>query len=296
MGSCFADVMGERMKRHKFNILINPFGVLYHPMALFRVIHMSLDQSSPDPSSYLSNQDVYYNYHFHSKMAHSSLEELEKIIGQTLQETAQLLQQSPVLILTFGTAFQYTLKEQNLKVANCHKQPAQLFDKQLSTVDELLKGFMNLMDQLEGHQLIVSVSPVRHLKDGLVENNLSKSVLRLACHHMADTYPNVHYFPGYEIVMDDLRDYRFYGKDMIHPNEIAHDYIWDLFVEHYLDSDTREFLAQWQQIDKNLKHRAFHEHSTAHQNFLKKTLSLLEQIPPYIDVEAEIHLVKKQLL
>ena len=296
MGSCFADVMGERMRRCKFKTLINPFGVLYHPMALFRVLQMAKDQVAPDQDSYLQHQDIYYNYHFHSKLAHTSKEQLTGLIEQRLQQVHQFLQQEPFIILTFGTAYQYTLKEQDLAVANCHKQPGHLFDKQITSVEHIVQGFKLLMERIGDHQMLVSVSPVRHLKDGLVENSLSKSALRVACQQMAEGFPNVHYFPGFEIVMDDLRDYRFYGKDMIHPNDIAHDYIWDLFVKYFLDQSTQEFLDQWQQIEGNLNHKAFHQHSSAHQEFLKNTLAMLQKVPSYIDVAAEIKQIKGQLL
>ncbi len=296
MGSCFADVMGERLRNHKFHILSNPFGVLYHPLAIFNVLEKAQKQEMPLESSYLCHQGIYYNYNLHSQLAHSSLEKLQGTIALRNSQTKKQLDQRPVLILTFGTAYQYQLKASGTRVANCHKQPADLFERHCSTVSEIVESFSTLHQMLKVSQTLISVSPVRHIKDGLIENSYSKSVLRVACQEIVDTFSDTQYFPGYEMVTDDLRDYRFYGKDMIHPNEVAHDYIWELFVRNYLDESSQRFIEQWEKITKNLKHKAFHQDSEGHQKFLRNTLSMLEQVPTHIDVREEIQTIKAQMI
>ncbi len=190
-----------------------------------------------------------------------------------------------------------TLKDSGTGVANCHKQPADLFDRRCSTVSEIVESFTTLHQMLEVSQILISVSPVRHIKDGLIENSYSKSILRVACQEIVDNFSDTLYFPGYEMVTDDLRDYRFYGRDMVHPNEVAHDYIWGLFVKNYLDESSQRFIEQWEKIAKNLKHKAFHQDSEGTPKVLKlNTLSMLEQIPTHIDVYEEIQQIKAQLI
>lgn len=295
MGSCFADVIGHRMQDNKFQINVNPFGVLYHPEAIFKCLEMAVKQELPGEDSYLQRQEVYYNYNFHSDLADVSKEALATQVRQLLQHTKDWLNQTDCLILTFGSAYSYQLLANQSTVANCHKMPAGLFKKQRSTMQSLVQAYGRCMEVLNISRVIISVSPVRHIREGLINNNLSKSILRVACQEMADNHSNTEYFPGYEILVDDLRDYRFYEKDLIHTNEVAQDYVWDLFKKYYLDRSTQDFLEQWEKVSRNLRHRPFRPDSDAYQDFLKSTLKQLNQLPEYIDTSLEVQKIKQQL-
>lgn len=295
LGSCFAHFMGDRMRQNKFDIMVNPLGVLYHPLAIFKVLEMAHYGNMPPEESYLCNQGIHYNYYFHGDLAHTTKDGLQKLIRQQLEATGERIRDSDCLILTFGTAYQYLLKEPSLEVANCHKMPQKYFNKHLSSVNELVEGFAQCRQALGIPRILISVSPVRHIKEGLENNSLSKSILRVACEEITIRLPNTCYFPGYEIILDDLRDYRFFGRDLVHPNDIAQDYIWDLFVKNFIDEPTAAFIVKWEKITRNLQHRPFHPQTPSYQDFLQNTLSLLEQLPTYVNIDQEIELIKSRM-
>jgi hypothetical protein len=205
---------------------------------------------------------------------------------------SHLIPQTSNLILTFGTSFIYKLLNPQVYVANCHKMPKNLFEKELLSVKDICRGFAVLYRELKeinpNLRIILTVSPVRHTKDGMAENQVSKSILRAACHYLTTDYEDVEYFPSYEIMMDDLRDYRFYKPDMIHPNEVAEQYIFEKFSETYFDENLKDFIKKWQPIQKALAHRPFDEKSESHQKFLKKLLKDLQEISTLVNVEKEI--------
>jgi hypothetical protein len=216
-----------------------------------------------------------------------------------MQEVAACLASADVLLLTLGTAFIYRLKETGSIVANCHKAPANLFSKELLTVSEVTTSLVSLYTMLKAirpHlQIILTLSPVRHIKDGIPENQVSKSVLRVACHEASLQCNQLSYFPAYECMLDDLRDYRFYKKDMIHPSEVAEEYIWEKFVTAYLDEATRIFLKDWDSIIKALAHKPFQPKSAAHQTFLRKTRDKLINLSRLVDVSSELQQVEKEM-
>src|SRR5690606_20279404 len=184
-------------------------------------------------------------------------------------------------------------------VANCHKMPSSGFDKRLISAEEIFNSFSSLYTRLQelnpGIRIILTVSPVRHIRDTLPFNQVSKSILRVACHQLAGTFKDVEYFPSYEIMMDDLRDYRFYKPDMIHPTEQAEDYIWEKFIESNLTIEAKKFVFQWKSIQTALQHKPFHVQSRGHQNFLKQTIHKLEQLSDIVNVDEEIAALKAQL-
>ena len=298
LGSCFADFIGGRLVKNKFNILVNPFGVIFHPLAQFNIISLALKGKQPPEDTYICNQGVWYNYLFHGSISHTSRVDLEKLVKLRLQELKAQLQELEFLLLTFGTAIQYQHLKTGQVVANCHKVPSQEFDKVLTPIDKIVQAFHKLWSDWGASrpQVILSVSPIRHIKEGLLNNSVSKSTLRVACEQMVESNTMVDYFPGFEIMIDDLRDYRFFERDMIHPNDTARNYIWELFKENYLDQTAREFIEQWQKICLSLEHRPFHPHTPAHQEFLQKALKNIEQLPASIDTTKEIALLKKNLI
>lgn len=297
MGSCFADYIGGQLKKNKFNIVTNPFGVIFHPLAQFEILRLALHKELPPDHSYLFNQDIWYNYLFHSSVSHTSRTSLESDLKQRINDLGARLAEADFLLLTFGTAIQYHHKSTDMLVANCHKVPNKQFEKALTSPEVIVAAFQRLLAAMEDQlpRIIISVSPVRHLKEGMENNSVSKSVLRVACQQIIARNPDITYFPGYEIMMDDLRDYRFFEKDMIHPNETAREYIWELFKSCYLDQDAQKFLEQWGKIAQNLDHRPFHPQSSTHQDFIRKTLALIEKLPAEIDTTKEVELLKNRL-
>jgi hypothetical protein len=297
IGSCFADFIGNRLAKNKFQVLSNPCGIVYHPLAQFKLLELSVKETQPPESTFVSNQGIWYNYLFHSSISHSSRLELGKIIKRKLQVLKMQLDNLDFLLLTFGTSIQYRHLQTDLVVANCHKVPSSEFDKSLTPIETIVEAFNQIQSDLKltSTQVLLSVSPIRHLKEGLLTNSLSKSVLRVTCEQITESNNMVEYFPGYEIMMDDLRDYRFFEQDMIHPNNTAKDYIWDLFGKNYLDDSARKFVKQWRNISARIEHRPFHPHAPAHQDFIQKTLELFKQLPENIDTSDEIALFKQNM-
>ncbi len=263
MGSCFADVVGNQLKNSQLDVLVNPFGTLFNPLAMAKVLSLSLKNEAIDTELFLQNNEHWFHYDFHSSFSGKTKEEIGDTIQNGRLQVNEILkskaQTSNFLLLTFGTAFAYQHLESKKYIANCHKMPSSLFKKELLSVKHICQNFGLLYKQLkaknENLHIILTVSPVRHTKDGIPENQVSKSILRAACHYLVADYEGVSYFPSYEIMMDDLRDYRFYRADMIHPNEVAEEYIFEKFAQTYFDEELKKFIVQWQKHQKMLRHR-----------------------------------------
>lgn len=299
IGSCFADAIGKRLQRYKFQTLVNPFGVVYNPLSIHKVLQYAIGSELPAVHSYAERHQINFNYDFHSEMSALDKSQLQNLIKYRIDNANEFLKNAQYLLITYGTAWIFTRNDTNEVVANCHKMPADSFTKSLLTEMEIIKAFDNLYHKLiklnPDVKIILTLSPVRHIKDTLELNSVSKSVLRLACHHIATKYNAVEYFPAYEIMMDDLRDYRFYKADMLHPTEEAEEYIWDKFSDRYFSSDTKMFFNQWNSIRSALAHKPFHPYSAAHQQFLKDTLSKLQELKTKVDVMEELTYVQSQL-
>ncbi len=299
LGSCFADVVGNQLKDNKLKVEVNPFGTLFNPLSIFKILSLTYTQA--DERLYVQNQEAWVHYDFHSQFSGNAKEELRESINQKLSDIhSYLTPHTSHLILTFGTSFIYKLLQPQTYVANCHKMPKNLFEKDLLSVKDICKSFAILHKELKqinpDLRIILTVSPVRHTKDGMAENQVSKSILRAACHYLTADYQDVEYFPSYEIMMDDLRDYRFYKPDMIHPNEVAEQYIFEKFSDTYFDSKLKDFIKIWQPIRKALDHRPFNEKSASHQQFLRKLLGDLEGVSGLVDLSGEVERVGKRLL
>ncbi len=218
----------------------------------------------------------------------------------TLATTASAVRQADFLLLTLGSAVVYRHIETGKVVANCHKMPGALFEKYLYQIDHLRDDMTRLLKTLRkanpGLKVVVTVSPVRHTRDTLPLNSVSKSTLRVIAHELTVWHNGVHYFPAYELMMDDLRDYRFYEADMIHPNTQAHDYIFSKFAESAFDTDLRGFMTEWAQIRQSLAHRPLYgDDSPAHRLFLSKLLTRLETLSERVNVSAELTVVRGRL-
>ncbi|MEM9417340.1 MAG: GSCFA domain-containing protein [Bacteroidota bacterium] len=301
LGSCFTDCTGERLIAHKFQALSNPFGTIFNPFSIAQLLRHSLAKQAPEPNTYLSREGIYYNELLHSDFSAPDQAQLAQQIQTSFAEVDQWLHQSSWLLVTFGTAFIYRRKSTGNIVTNCHQLPAPLFERSLLSVEAIVTDFTALWKQLRAAnpdlRMIITISPVRHLKDNLAMNAVSKSVLRLAGHALQEQLEGVDYFPAYEVLMDDLRDYRFYKADLVHPNEVAETYIWDLFCQSYLDPTAQAFLKDWQQIRKALAHRPRHPHTPTHQKFIRATLQQLHQLSQQygIDCSQEAQLLNRQI-
>jgi hypothetical protein len=300
IGSCFADAIGSRLVQSRAQALSNPFGIAYNPESIHKLLGYAVANQSVPAHTYLQHHDLHFNYDFHSGLSSSRKDELQHNLSNTIDLTHRFLKESSWLLITYGTAWVYERVDNGEIVANCHKQPADLFRKKLLSHDQITTSFTSLYERLKafnpGLRIILTVSPVRHIKDTLPLNSVSKSILRLACHSILEKFPDIDYFPAYEILLDDLRDYRFYKRDMIHPTEEAEDYIWEQFVTRYFDNTFRQFLEKWQTIQRALAHKPFHAASIQHQKFLRETIARLEELSKFVNVDNEIDRLKAQLV
>lgn len=298
-GSCFAEVMGNKLAHYKVNSLVNPFGTIFNPISLFKLLEASLQTEWEFTGPLVQRDGIWFAYDLHSSYSAVSEAELRNQIQTEIKHIADFLSQTDILILTFGTAVSYVHKESQYLVANCHKIPQKKFDKKLLTLSEITNAFQAVYQKLKTinpkFQIIVTVSPVRHLKETLELNSVSKSMLRVACHQLVSQFPDVTYFPAYEIMLDDLRDYRFYKPDMIHPSEVAENYIWEKFKETYFDAEFNNFTPEWDKITQALQHKPFQPESSAHKSFLRNILAKLEKLQQLINCAAEIERIKNQL-
>lgn len=300
IGSCFSTVIGKKLQQRKFPVLNNPFGTIFNPISIFGLLDHALAKKTLPEELYLEYQGRHLHYYCHSDISGGSAQTLTSAIDQALEKTGNFLNSATHLIITMGTAHVYQLLSQNKTVANCHKQPAKLFEKKLLSMEEIKDAFQRLFLQLAtvnpGISIILTVSPVRHIKDGLVENQLSKSLLRVLCGELSKDHHQVSYFPSYEIMMDELRDYRFYKEDLIHPSQQAENHIWEKFMQSFFDEDTLEVVSKIDSILMSLQHKAFNPQGNAHQQFLKNLLHKMEQMSVEFDFSKEIEKVKSQLV
>jgi hypothetical protein len=258
MGSCFADEIGRKLHALDFDVVSNPFGVLFNPVSILRSLQNSLENKI-NQSAFLQRGNSFFHYDFHSSVSAQNPEALTADIIKRQQHTAERLHTGNSVIITFGTAWAYRHLKSGEIVANCHKIPHAEFQKELLDLEVLKTDWTNflqaLLNQNKDLKIILTVSPVRHIKDGLHENNLSKSILLLLAHHLKQTFASVHYFPAYELVVDDLRDYRFFKEDLIHPNGQAVQYVFEKFAGSYFSAQTIQAVNLRSEILKLENHR-----------------------------------------
>ncbi|MGV6861060.1 MAG: GSCFA domain-containing protein [Putridiphycobacter sp.] len=286
LGSCFVENIGSTLKDLQFNIQINPFGIIFNPYSIAKILNNALPQKielqTASPIIKKEN-NTFINLDFHSKFNASTLQELEDKILLQNRIITDHLSTANYLILTFGTSWVYTYLESNHIVANCHKIPQQQFKKsqlELNNLISIYEALILKINQLNPDlKILLTVSPVRHLKDGFIENNISKSTLILLCQNLKTTFPEVvEYFPSYELQMDDLRDYRFYNSDLLHPNEMAKTYIFEKFAATYFDDNTQLLNRKIQKLNALKKHKFINASKTEIENHQNKILKLEEEI------------------
>ena len=300
VGSCFADSMGERLRLNRVTTLANPFGTVFQPLALAKLLRAAAGEEQDWQQHLVEARGRWQSYDFHGTVGADSPVELLQTIQQQVQQTGDFLRQTNLVVLTLGTAWAYRLRETGELVSNLHKLPAQLFEKELLTADEIVNSLAEvhaLLRRLKPDiHIMLTVSPVRHIKDTLPLNAVSKSVLRVACHYLSELLPGVSYFPAFELLNDDLRDYRFYAADMLHPSEAAEDYVWDRFARAYFDADFGRFRKEWAAVRQALTHRPLHLGAPEHRSFLDQTAERLERLVGQgVEVRQELRDVQRQL-
>ncbi len=290
-GSCFAEVMGNRLATHKLTVLNNPFGTVFNPVSMAKQLLLALSGQQPDEQLYLEREGLWFHYDFHSSLWAHTREDLAALLTERLAQVGTALRQANWLLLTLGTAVVYRHINTGQVVANCHKQPGHLFEKYLYHIDHVRDEMTRLLKALRRAnptlRVLLTVSPVRHTRDTLPLNQVSKSTLRVVAHELTTWNEGVQYFPAYELMQDDLRDYRFYEADLIHPTAQAHDYIFEKFAQSAFDAELRHFIAEWGAIRQALAHRPLHTQSPAYGQFLTKLLTRLDALPSCIDTSAE---------
>ncbi len=297
MGSCFAQNIAQKFQQLYYNISINPFGTLYNPISIRNSLGLLLNNYEFCPEDLFFHNGLWNSFQHHSSFsAPNPTLALEKINVELVKARTRL-QQSNVLILTLGTAWVYELKKTQKVVSNCHKMPANRFKRRRLTIAEIVENLGPLLEYLKEKlpalNVIFTVSPIRHLKDGFTENQMSKATLLLAVQEMVKRATYIHYFPSYEIMMDDLRDYRYYADDLVHPSKLAIEYIWELFAENYLERKEEGLRNNFQKLQKAIEHRPYNPSSEAHQKFVEQQLEMIEKIKkknPNLNLEsAENH-------
>jgi len=302
IGSCFTENIGKRLSTLKFNHLINPFGIVYNPVSMAEQLEWLLSKNEYSDSDLFENQGLW-----HSWLHHGSFSELDKFtaikkMNQSLQQAKQQFTNISRLLITLGTANVFVYKKTEKIVANCHKMPGQVFEKRRLTVAEIVESLLPILQKINAQhpdlQIIFTVSPVRHIRDGLVENQKSKATLLLAIDQICQELQFAHYFPAYELILDDLRDYRFFESDMIHPNETAIEYVWERFREAFFSMETKQLITKIEGIVQASRHRAFHPQSEQYQAFAQKQLdkiNQLEQVYTFLNFSDERQLFLQQL-
>lgn len=272
LGSCFSENIGAKFDFYKFQVLQNPFGILFHPTAIEKFIYQVVSEKVFTDNDIFFKNERWHCFDVHSAMSSSNKETLLYNLNSGIKSTYLALKNASHCIITFGTAWIYRFSETDEIVANCHKIPQKKFAKELLSVNQISESIQNIISFLTSINpeitVIFTISPVRHLKDGFVENSQSKAHL-IAAINVISKDKNIFYFPSYEIMMDELRDYRFYGEDMIHPNQIGIQYIWEKFINTWFFEETIPIMHEIEVIQKAILHKPFNENSEKHQAFLE---------------------------
>ena len=296
LGSCFAENIGKYMQQYKFNIDLNPFGILYNPASIAHSLYMLLQNKTFAEFDLFREGQLWHSFSHHSRFSHIDLHTCLNEINTRLAQGAIILKNADWLIITWGTAWVYRLTETGEIVSNCHKLPEKYFIRQRLCPNEITDMWIPLISELLQEnprlKILMTVSPVRHFRDGAHANQLSKSTLLLATELLCCTFSdNCFYFPSYEIVMDELRDYRFYDSDMVHPSEQAVEYIWEQFSLSCFSEKTRQENAEWGKIFKSLNHKPLTSDLNAYKDFVMQNLFKLKKFHqkyPYFDLSNEL--------
>lgn len=281
MGSCFSENIGNKLNANKFSVNVNPFGILYNPISIYNAINRLLANKLFTEKDFIHHNDSYHSLMHHGSFSKSDLKESVDNVNNEFSLASTQLNSADVLLITFGTSYVFKWNESQEVVGNCHKIPADRFTRERLSIEEIYSAWESLIKRMIACnptiKILFTVSPIRHFKDGAHENQLSKSILHLSIDKLMHEFPeNAFYFPAYEILMDQLRDYRFYTDDMLHPSELAQNYIWSRFGETYFSNETDKIIMEWQKIAQALSHRPNDSHSKEYLEFLNRTINNLK--------------------
>lgn len=282
LGSCFTENIGNKLSINGFETLINPFGILYNPFSICSSLNRIINLKLLDSEDLVKVNEFWFSYEHHGVFRDEKCDNLLQTINLGITKANLFLKQTNWLIITLGTAWVFFLKENNKILGNCHKLNPQLIDKKLLSVDEIVENtsltINNIREINPNIKIILTVSPIRHWKQGYRENIISKSALHLATNQLCETINDCFYFPAYEIVMDELRDYRFYQADMLHPSEIAVDYIWEKFATHLFSDTTINLCKDYSRLHSMKQHKALNPESQGYKNHLIKIAKLEKEL------------------
>lgn len=289
-GSCFSENIGHLLKEHKFAAYPNPSGILFNPVSIYQTLKNSIHLTTFDKKYLLNRGGIFLSYLHHSSVNSADKEALAAKINAENEAAHAFLKNAGYLIITFGSAYFYEHTGLNAAVANCHKQAGNTFEKKLADASDIVYMYAELIKDLQqlnpSLKLIFTVSPVKHLKDGLIENNLSKATLLLSIHKLTGLFHNCFYFPAYELVNDDLRDYRFYKADMAHPNELAIDYVWEKFSGCFFNAKTLQLNQKINKLNLAMNHRHMNgnsEETEKLQDFITRQKEEIRKLNPGIE-------------
>lgn len=301
IGSCFTENIGEKLRKHKFNVTENPNGILFNPVSVAEAVTSYIEKQEFTNADLFELNEGWHSWKHHSRFSSERAEDALQKINTSVSNAHKALQEADVIMITLGSSWIYTLTEkavnavQGSVAANNHKAPSDWFHKKLMQPEDVLRVLDNMIHRLfffnPSIKIIFTISPVRHAREGVVENNRSKAVLIQAVHHLVDKFEGLYYFPAYELVIDDLRDYRFYAEDLVHPNYHATEYVWEKFCLSCMNEETRKLNEEIRSVNLAYQHKPFNPSSEQHKKFMlasfQKTMALKKQFS-FLDFENEL--------
>jgi len=302
IGSCFTEHIGNRLKTLKFAVDLNPFGIVYNPLSVAGQLRLLLNPEPFSPDDLVFNQDLWHSWMHHSRFSDPDSANLLQSVNESLHQSSQFLKQARLLVLTFGTANAYYLKSSNRLVSNCHQLPADFFYTKQAEPQELVECWIPVVTALKEQnpdiRICMTVSPVRYFKEGPTGNQMSKSTLFLFIGKLIEAFPDLFYFPSYEIFMDDLRDYRFYDADLMHPGQEGVEYVWKKFTDTCLDPSVFPLMNEVESIVKAAHHRPGRHLTGAHRRFVAQQMERISSVcekNPFLDFQEEMEILEGKL-
>lgn len=295
IGSCFTENMSDRLVQHKFDILSNPHGILFNPLSVAYSIESYINNKEYTKDDLFYLNELWNSWDHHTRFSHTDAEKALQLINQSQGEAASFIREADYVIITLGSAFQYYLTENHQPVANNHRAPAQWFEKRLLDINTITSALSHAIDKLlqvnSTATIIFTISPVRHIRDGVVDNNRSKARLIEAVHELCGKYAQAYYFPAYELIIDILRDYRYYDIDFVHPNYLATSFVWEQFVKACVHPDAQVLMKDLLEISTARAHRTRFPDTDAHRKFkasYAEKITTLQKKFPFLKLEEEL--------
>jgi hypothetical protein len=293
IGSCFTEQIATKLSNHKFSVLDSPNGILFNPVSITKSISSYIDNKQYTEADLFYQNECWNSWEHHSRFSKPDATECLQGINESQARANQFLKNADWLLITLGSAFVYELENKEV-VANCHKVPTDKFTKRLLPVEEVFAGLQHIIKKTQafnaGIKIIFTISPVRHLRDGFIENNRSKATLIQAVHQLIEKNNRCLYFPAYELIIDDLRDYRFFAEDMVHPNYAATNYVWEKFIAACIDEASQQLMKEIALIAAAKNHKPFNPTSEQHKKFLQTNLEKVKKLKQqfsYVDFTEE---------